>query len=125
MTKNMSKIDKAFIQKGFDRMQLTVDNLEIKLKEHVSNEVSGLAYMVYKVEERLIDRMDGFDLRMDSFETKLEGLDKRVGSVENKLIELDQKVDNMHFDMDNRFDGVYEHFHKLEISKIDRIRSVV
>ena len=100
MTKNMSKIDKAFIQKGFDRMQLTVDNLEIKLKEHVSNEVSGLAYMVYKVEERLIDRMDGFELRMDgfdqrmnTFDTKLDGLTKRADSVETKIDVLNERVD--------------------------------
>jgi archaellum component FlaC len=121
----MNRITLETIMGSINEVKTSVDNLEIRLKEHVSNEVGGLAYMVYKVEERLIDRMDGFELRMDSFETKLEGLDKRVGCVENKLTELDQKVDNMHYDMDNRFDGVYEHFHKLEIGKIDRIRSVV
>lgn len=132
MTKNMSKITLELIANSINEVKTSVDNLEIRLKEHVSNEIGGLAYMVYKVEERLIDRMDGFELRMDSFDNKLDNLDIRVSGLEDRFSELDHKVDLlddkihiMHTDMGNQFDGVYEHFHKLEISKIDRIHSMV
>lgn len=130
MTNNMSKITLELIVNSINEVKTSVDNLEIRLKEHVSNEIGGLAYMVYKVEERLIDRMDGFELRMDgldqrmnTFDTKLDRLTKRVDSVETKIDILNGRVDLVEVklgDINSHMQGVETKLTSLD-QKVDSL----
>lgn len=127
MAKNIQINTIDTLAESINKLAESVDNSEIRLREHVSNEMHGLAYMVYKMEERLIDRIDTLELRMDSTDSRLGGIEQKVGRVEARLdgidtrtITLEEKVDCLHSDMDNRFDGVYEHLHRIEIRKSDK-----
>ncbi len=64
----MPKITLETISNSITELKVSVDNL----KDYIEAEIHGLAFLFAKTEERLIERLDKIDSRVERFEIKTE-----------------------------------------------------
>lgn len=96
----------------------SIDRAEKNLKEHIDTEIHGLAFLVAKTEERLIDRLDKNDIRIGELENKVSGLDVKVDRLEEKTDSLESKTDRIEGKIDLLQKEMKSGFQRLEKTKI-------
>jgi len=64
--------------------------------------------------QRLDGKIDGLDGRIDRLEGRVDGLDGRIDQLDGRVGQLDAKIDILRFDMNTRFDRVYDDLDELK-----------
>lgn len=81
------------------------------LREHIDEEIHGLAFLVAKTEKKLIERLDKNELKIENLEEKIDRLEVRFDLLEDKTDRIESKIDYIQEEMKSGFQ-------KLEKTKI-------